>query len=294
MSYILRNTIVLGVLLGFILAIGFYFRSAHLPKKIGTIQKQIQTIDAELQNTPDLVNQFNSLSEQLINTKERWDSRNKDIPPVNVTGETYNYINQLIGKSGEIKLDMLFVGVNASQNYGFNTYNLKGEAPFENLFRFIWYLENNRLLYKISAMSLRGLETTNKETKETELLVTYEIVLNAYFSSIPELYSSAGEQKLVPVTITTDPFAPLILRDLPPNLYDLVEIERSDLKAVVPGKAFIIDQGNKMRALTEGDEVYLGYVTKVDPALGRIECTLNKGGIIEKFELNIRYGQKQK
>ncbi len=294
MSYILRNTIVLGVLLGIILAIGFYFRSAHLPKKIGTIQKQIQTIDAELQNTPDLVNQFNSLSEQLINTKERWDSRNKDIPPVNVTGETYNYINQLIGKSGEIKLDMLFVGVNASQNYGFNTYNLKGEAPFENLFRFIWYLENNRLLYKISAMSLRGLETTNKETKETELLVTYEIVLNAYFSSIPELYSSAGEQKLVPVTITTDPFAPLILRDLPPNLYDLVEIERSDLKAVVPGKAFIIDQGNKMRALTEGDEVYLGYVTKVDPALGRIECTLNKGGIIEKFELNIRYGQKQK
>lgn len=294
MSYILRNTIVLGVLLGIILAIGFYFRSAHLPKKIVTIQKQIQTIDAELQNTPDLVNQFNSLSEQLVSTKERWDSRNKDIPPVNVTGETYNYINQLIGKSGEIKLDMLFVGVNASQNYGFNTYNLKGEAPFENLFRFIWYLENNRLLYKISAMSLRGLETTNKETKETELLVTYEIVLNAYFSSIPELYSSAGEQKLVPVTITTDPFAPLILRDLPPNLDDLVEIERSDLKAVVPGKAFIIDQGNKMRALTEGDEVYLGYVTKVDPALGRIECTLNKGGIIEKFELNIRYGQKQK
>ncbi|MDP2208441.1 MAG: hypothetical protein Q8K98_06670 [Bacteroidota bacterium] len=294
MSYILRNTIVLGVLLGIILAIGFYFRSAHLPKKIGTIQKQIQTIDAELQNTPDLVNQFNSLSEQLVSTKERWESRNKDIPPVNVTGETYNYINQLIGKSGEIKLDMLFVGANAAQNYGFNTYNLKGEAPFENLFRFIWYLENNRLLYKINAMALRGLETTNKETKETELLVTYQILLDAYFSSIPELYSSAGEQKLIPATLTTDPFAPLILRDLPPNLDDLVEIERSDLKAVVPGKAFVIDQSNKMRALTEGDEVYLGYVTKVDPVLGRIECTLNKGGIIEKFELNIRYGQKQK
>lgn len=294
MSYILRNTIILGVLLGIILAIGFYFRSAHLPKKIGTIQKQIQTIDAELQNTPDLVNQFNSLTEQLVNTKERWESRNKDIPPINITGETYNYLNQLIGRSGEIKLDMLYVGVNHAQNYGFNTYNLKGEAPFENLFRFIWYLENNRLLYKINAMALRGLETTNKETKETELLVTYEIVLNAYFSSIPELYSSAGDQKLIPATLTTDPFAPLILRNLPPNLDDLVEIERSDLKAVVPGKAFVIDQSNKMRALTEGDEVYLGYVTNVDPVLGRIECTLNKGGIIEKFELNIRYGQKQK
>lgn len=294
MTYILRNTIVLGVLLGIILAVGFYFRSAHLPKKIGTIQQQIQVIETELQNTPDLVNQYNSLSEHLINTKERWESRNKDIPPINITGETYNYINQLIGISGEIKLDMLYVGANHAQNYGFNTYNLKGEAPFENLFRFIWYLENNRLLYKISSMGLRGLETTNKETNETELLVSYEIILNAYFSSIPELYSSAGEQKLIPTTLTTDPFAPLVLRNLPPNIDDLVEIERSDLKAVIPGKAFVIDQSNRMRALTEGDEVYLGYVTKVDPVLGRIECTLNKGGIIEKFELNIRYGQKQK
>ncbi len=294
MSYILRNTIVLGVLLGIILAIGFYFGSAFIPKKIGNIQKQVKTIDAELQNTPDLVNQFNSLSEQLVSTQGRWESRNKDIPPVNITGETYNYINQLIGKSGEIKLDMLFVGSITAQNYGWNTYNLKGEAPFENLFRFIWYLENNRLLYKISSMTLRGLETTNKKTKETELVVAYELILNAYFSPIPELFSSAGEQNLIPITLTTDPFAPIILRDLPPNLDDLVEIERSDLKAVVPDKAFVIDQSNKMRALTEGDEVYLGYVTKVDPVLGRIECTLNKGGIIEKFELNIRYGQKQK
>lgn len=294
MTFIIRNTIILGVLLAIILAIGLYFRFAHFPKKIDTIQKQVETIDAELQNTPDLVNQFNSLTEHLINTKERWESRNKDIPPINNSGETYNYINQLIGKSGEIKLDMLYVGATHSQNYGFNTYNLKGEAPFENLFRFIWYLENNRLLYKINSIGLRGLETTNKETNETELLVTYEIILNAYFSSITELYSSAGEQKLIPTTLTTDPFTPLILRNLPPNIDDLVEIERSDLKAVLPGKAFLIDQSNKMRALTEGDEVYLGYVTKVDPVLGRIECTLNKGGIIEKFELNIRYGQKQK
>jgi hypothetical protein len=36
--------------------------------------------------------------------------------------------------------------------------------------------------------------------------------------------------------------------------------------------------------------VYLGYVTRIIPDDGRIECTLNKGGIIEKVELKIRYG----
>jgi len=37
--------------------------------------------------------------------------------------------------------------------------------------------------------------------------------------------------------------------------------------------------------LEEGDEVYLGYVTKIVPEEGRVEFTLNKGGIVERFEL---------
>jgi hypothetical protein len=90
-----------------------------------------------------------------------------------------------------------------------------------------------------------------------------------------------------------DPFAPVIASGIPPNARDLIEIERSDLKAVITGKAYVLDQSNNIRTLQEGDEVYLGYVTKIDPEGGRIECTLNKGGIIEKVELKIRYGPLQ-
>jgi hypothetical protein len=43
--------------------------------------------------------------------------------------------------------------------------------------------------------------------------------------------------------------------------------------------------------LEEGEPVYLGYVTKIQPELGKIECLLNKGGVSEKFELTIRAGQ---
>jgi hypothetical protein len=293
-TYILRNTIVLATLLVIILVIGFYFRFGVLPKKIDKAEQEIKTIDVELQNTPDLINTYNQYSQLLIVTKQKWEGRNKDIPPVDITGQTYDYFNRTIDKSGEVKLDMLYQGIRNYKNYGFNTYNLKGEAPFENLYKFIWYIENSRLLYKIRNISLKGLELKEKESGETKLMVTYEITLEAYFSSIPELYSSSGERKLVATALVSNPFEPLILRDLPANTEDLVEIERSDLKAVVPSKAFVVDQNNKMRTLSEGDEVYLGYVTKIDPVLGRIECTLNKGGIIEKFELYIRYGQKQK
>jgi len=118
--------------------------------------------------------------------------------------------------------------------------------------------------------------------------------VHAYFSNVAELASSMGERPIRPNVLSVDPFYPVIASGIPPNLRDLVEIERADLKAVIPGKAFVLDQNNDIQTLHEGDEVYLGYVTRIDPELGRLECTLNKGGIIEKVELTIRYGPDQK
>lgn len=293
MSYKLRNSIVLGVLFLLIIGIGTYIRAFNLPKKVKAIQKQIALIDEELQNTPNLVNQFNDLSTLLTETQKRWENRNKDIPPVDVTSQSYAYFSRLIDLSGEIKLDMLFQGTQTRPNYGFNVYNLRGEAPFENLYRFMWYLENDRKLYKIQTLNLKGVEVAPTEKEEGKIMVTFTMVVNAFFSSVAELSSSLGERSLTPNGLNVDPFAPVISSGIPPNTRELVEVERSDLKAVIPGKAFVLDQGNVIRTLREGDEVYLGYVTKIDPEGGRLEATLNKGGIIEKVELKIRYSTAQ-
>ena len=154
-------------------------------------------------------------------------------------------------------------------------------------------LENDRRLYKINAIALRGLEIAGTDKEEGRVVVTFDMTVHAYFSSISELSSSLGERSISPNPLSVDPFMPVISAGLPPNLHGLVEVERSDLKAVIPGKAFVLDQDNTIRTMQEGDEVYLGYVTKVDPEGGRLECTLNKGGIIEKVALNIRYGPQQ-
>jgi hypothetical protein len=273
--------------------VGTYYRGFKLPKKASVIQAEIQKIDEELQNTPNLVNQFNELSATLADTKKRWETRNKDIPPIDVTSQTYAYFSRLIDLSGDVKLDMLYAGVKQKGNYGYNIYDLKGEASFDNFYSFVWYLENGRRLYKIHSLTVKGLEITPKTAKESELpriIVTFNMIVHAYFSSVPELQSSLGERAMAPNYLVMDPFAPLISSGIPPNIHALIEIERSDLKAVIPGKAFVLDQTNVIRTLVEGDEVYLGYVTKIDPESGRIECTLNKGGIIEKVELKIRYG----
>jgi len=292
-SYKIRNSIALGVLLFLIMGIGTYIRAFNLPRQSKAIEKQVKAIDEELQNTPNLVNEFNDLSALLTDTQKRWENRNKDIPPVDVTSQSYAYFSRLIDLSGYVKLDMVYNGVQSFGNYGYNVYNLKGEAPFDNYYRFIWYLENDRKLYKIQTLTLRGVEIAPTEKEEGKVLVTFDMFVHAYFSSVAELSSSLGERSITPNLLNVDPFDPVISSGIPPNARDLVEIERSDLKAVITGKAYVLDQANNIRTLQEGDEVYLGYVTKIDPEGGRIECTLNKGGIIEKVELKIRYGPLQ-
>ena len=98
MSYTLRNSIVLGVLVLMIVSIGTYIRAFNLPKQEEAIELQIKQIDEELQNTPNLVNQFNDLSTVLDDTKQRWEGRNKDIPAVDVTAQTYAYFSRLIDR----------------------------------------------------------------------------------------------------------------------------------------------------------------------------------------------------
>jgi hypothetical protein len=292
--YKLRNSIALGILLVMILLVGGYLRAFHLPKKLHGVESEIKKIDEELQNTPNLVNQFNELSATLNDTQKRWESRNKDIPPSDVTSQSYAYFSRLIDMSGELKLNMVYTGQQSKGNYGYNAYVLKGEGPFHNLYRFIWHLENDRRLYKINTLALKGLEIAPTDKEEGSILVTFDMTVHAYFSSVSELANSLGEHTIAPNVLTMDPFAPVITSGIPPNKDNLVEIERSDLKAVIPGQAFVLDQANTIQTLHEGDEVYLGYVTKVDPEAGRLECTLNKGGIIEKVDLKIRYGPQPK
>jgi hypothetical protein len=276
-----------------ILGIGSYMTLYSLPKKTKALDTQIKQIEVDLQNTPDLANQYNVAAAQLEEAKKRWETRSKDVPARDITGETYGYFTRIIDASGEVKLDMAYVGPKDFGRYGYNLYTLKGEGTFDNLFKFIWYAENGRRLFKISNLQLRGYESKERGG-ETKVLVLFDMELQAFYSSIPELNIAPATRELTPTVLTTNPFYPLLFRSIPAPQADEIEIERSILKAVIPGKAFIIDQNQKSRILEEGDKVYLGYVTKIIPDQGKIECLLNKGGVSERFELTIRLGQSIK
>ncbi len=218
MSYKIRNSIALGIMVFLVLGVGTYIRAFNLPKKVKTIETEIKKIDEELQDTPNLINQFNDLSATLNDTQKRWENRNKDIPPVDITSQSYAYFSRLIDLSGEVKLDMVYQGVQNFGNFGYNVYQLKGEAPFDNYYRFIWYLENDRKLYKINTVSLKGVEIAPTDKEEGGVLVTFDMQVHAYFSSVAELSSSLGERSISPNTLNDGSVHSRHLQRHPPEL----------------------------------------------------------------------------
>ncbi len=289
MSNVIKTTIVLGAFCLIVFTLFAFFSFYYLPRNEKAIEKKMAQLDTKLQNTPNLLNEFTLVTAQLSDVEKKWSMRSKDIPLDESTPQTYNYINHLIDLSGYVKIDLVFIGTQKSTNYGYSTYSIKGEGPFQNVYKLIWYVENGRRLYKIRNLSIKGEVIKPKSDEEPQYPVLYEFLLDAYFSSIPELSASTGIRDTFAPAASANPFLPAIVEDLPPNVKNLVEVERSDLKAVIQGKAFVVDQSGTLRILMEGDEVYLGYVTKILPEQGRVECTLNKGGFSEKVELNVRH-----
>ena len=293
MSFAVRNSLVLGILLFLIMILGGYWTSIRQPEKLRKIEDEIKKVDLELVNTPDLLGQYNVVHAELEKWETRWNQRSKDIPHEDVTGETNAYLNSVILASGRVKVDVQYTGAKQESNYGYNTYSLKGEAAFYSMYRFIWYLENARRLFKLNRLNLRGVLSREPTDEQAHPAVQFDMEVRAFFTPLVDLSSAVAWRDMSAPDLASNPFWPLIRADLPPNAEGLVDVDRSELKAVIPGKAFVNDQNGKLWGLTVGDKVYLGYVSKISPEESKVEFLLNKGGVSETVVLKVRYRQSR-
>lgn len=294
MSYALRNTIVLAAFLAIIFSVGFYLTKIVQPGQKKKLQAEVVKLDKTIAQRPAVEAELKSSKEKLATMKERYSKRFKVIPSNDTTALTYAYLNRVMRASGLVKFDMIYQGAKNLKQWGYNTYNLKGETSYRNLFKFIWYLEHARLLYKIGKMTLTGHEVKDEETGRTQTIIPFTMDLLAYYSSVAGVSSEkTGADPTFYRTVNPglNFLRPLISTEPPPNVEGLVDVERSDLKAVMADKVFIVDQNGMGHILKVGDRVYLGYLTKIDPSQNEAEFTLNKGGIIDRVDLKVRFGK---
>jgi Tfp pilus assembly protein PilO len=293
MPYKTRNTLILLGFLIIILAVGAYFIVYSYPKKLKQVKEETQRVNQQINAMSGLQIELYNLQKQIKEEQEKLAQLDKQILPDVTPAMTYSYLNSILGYAGFVKFDMLYIGSRKAQKYAYNIYDIKGEASFDNIYKFIWYLEKGPQIYRISRFDLRGVETRDEETKRFQIVVPFQMEIHALYADVKDLPPIKKTLVDVKVEEVKNPFVPYVYRELPPNTRGLLEVERADLKAIIPGRAFVSDHTGKIHVLKEGDEVYLGYVTKIDVEKNQVEFTLNKAGIVEKFVLKLRFEQQK-
>ena len=247
-----------------------------------------------------------------LDATRRWFARYKIIPEELKSPEVIGYLNQLT-QSGFKNFDVRSTGTKVSEDYNFHTYAIEGRGYFSSLYKFVWDIENNRNFYRIENLILDEIdlitEDRNTGKERLQIMVSFRMDLSAYYSgaegvSAPEdLFTellegeslpSGWSSQLPPVpeailpdeSPATNPFYPGILTNIPPNTNGLLEIEdvNTELISIVGGKAVFKDNTG-FRTLANGDPIYLGQITDIDPVEGRVSARLNKGGIIDEVEV---------
>ncbi|MEX2115479.1 MAG: hypothetical protein WEB37_01220 [Bacteroidota bacterium] len=295
MSFKLRNTIVLGVFFLLVSGGGFVYWFFIQPKQLDSAVSDVRRLERELQELPAIIEQVKLLTDQYRDLRRKYDSRSKEIPVTDITSQTYAYMSRGIDEAGFLRFNMTYSGAREFSNWGINSYLLQdGEASFSNLYKFVYYLENGKRLYKINSLNLVQQEQVNQETGETKKWIAFTMELHAYYTKIPELSTSLAAKSLGLVRAPFDPFNPIILQAISQNSpVGVINADNVIVKAVLPGKAFILFE-NELQVLHLGDRVWRGYVSKIVPQESKVVFTLDEGGIIRRVEQRIQFGDNQK
>ncbi|MGD1046457.1 MAG: hypothetical protein ABR936_14190 [Bacteroidota bacterium] len=294
MTYKLRNTLALAAVELVIIVIGVIVWMIWQPRQIKKINKETKAINKQLEDLPGLTDDVQRLTIQYQDIKRRYDSRSKEIPQFDISSQTYSYLSQGIDEAGFFTFDMKFIGTQEKTSWGYNDYKLdQGQAQFENLFKFVYFLENGRRLYKIASMRLEQKEGIDPDTKDVTKWISFDMEIHAFFvRNVPELGTSLAAQSLTMIPSPYDPFHNMITQTLasetPPGE---INADQVLVKAVLPGKAFVLSN-NVLIVLHLGDKVWRGNVTRVNPAESAVEFTLDEGGVVRKLIKKILFDKR--
>ena len=316
-SKVIYNIIVIAFIWVAVVAVGIYVTMMKQPEELERVEKAEKVERLKKTELASLISEHESSQDLANEAISKWRARYKIIPDSLSGPAVIGYFNELTD-SGFENFDVQYQGVQSSSDYSSHEFGIEGRGYFTDLYRVIWELENSRFFYRVSNLDLSHIDliTENKETgrEQMKVMVSFTFDVSAYYAgaegmSAPDVPPLAGEDALpvsqassdelpVPKSVLPkdrpdiNPFFPLIMDAIPPNTHGLLNIENARLVSIVADEAYFEEEG-EVRMVAEGEDVYLGQLTEVNPAEGYVRARLNKGGIIDQVELELQTGQRQ-
>jgi hypothetical protein len=294
MSRKVKNTLgLLGVLI-IISIVGGLFSFVYQRGKINKQTAELQQLKKSGYNTEELKSRLKDAETRAVILDSIISQRKFNIPKLLPQSAFYNFVNNIsFNFTDQTHVDIEFMESQKGKNYNYFSYKISGVGDFNDLYKLMYAIEQSKELKKIQTGSL-SMNISVDSDGVPHYLVNFNFIVNVYYAS-DDRFTTAKfvENRLIPGQIY-DVFYPLIRNEFQPNTEGLLEVEGAKLLALVPDGAFISDAKGNTYMLWEGDQVYLGYLTKIDYDKNIVTFILNKGGITEKVNLELQKEEKNK
>ncbi|MFA5803546.1 MAG: hypothetical protein WC879_02785 [Melioribacteraceae bacterium] len=293
MSSKVKNTIIILIIFIAIFVGGGFFHFVLQKGKINDKQKKIGQLRLYQLDTDALNQQLDLLKKRVAELDSILANRKYNIPYNLTQASFFDFVNQVsFSFSPNSYVNIEFVETEISTDYYIYHYTLNGIAEFNDFVKLIYALEESKQLKKVSDVDL----TNNVKVEQDgtpHYLVSYKFKSKVYYSNDNRFFvKNFKENQIIPNPVY-DFFYPLIRNEIPPNKDKLLDVQSAHLLALIPDGAFLSDASGNTYLLWEGDQVYLGYLTNINYQNNEVNFVLNKGGVIENYNLKLEKEKKQ-
>ncbi len=293
MSSKIKNTVIILIIFIAIVAGGGFFHFVLQKGKISDRQKKIRDLKLYQLDTDALNIQLDHDKKRVAELDSILVNRKYNIPYQLTQASFFNFVNQVsFNFSQNSYVNIEFTEIETSTDYNIYHYSLNGIAEFNDFIKLIYAIEESKLLKKISDIDLTNNVKVDQDGTP-HYLVTYKFKAKVYYSNDNRFFvKNFKENQIIPNPIY-DFFYPLIRNEIPPNKDKLLDVQSAHLLALIPDGAFLSDASGNTYLLWEGDQVYLGYLTNINYQNNEVNFVLNKGGVIENYNLKLEKEKKQ-
>jgi len=290
----LKNTFALVGLLIFILIAGGAYILIFQRGELSAKEEKLRELKANDYNTGQLTLQYEDLYKRSMILDSVLAARKFNIPQNLSSIKFYDFVTRLTnGLTEDTKIDVKYGEQKQERDFYYYEYEVKGVAPYNDLYKFIYGIEQSKELKKITSITLGSLVKNEKE-EGPKFLVAFALVIHVYYSNDNRFATAEFVENNLSARPLYDAFYPLLRNEIPSNIEGLLDVQGAKLLALVPEGAFLTDVTGGTFLLWEGEPVYLGYLTSIDYKNNKVKFIINRGGIIEKVELYLEKEEANK
>lgn len=283
----IKNSIILMLIFVLVTGSGAFFTYGYQKGKIKNKKERLIRLNATKYDTAQLLSKRDSLQRLVMDLDSILARRKYNIPYGLKESDFFNFINYVSYGFNRLSfVNLEYTEQKKEKDYNHFVYNLSGTASFNDLFKIIYAIEESKMLKKINTVEITNAVKVEDNGK-AHYLVNYKMQVWTYFADNDRLASSNFRENNLFTRPQHDIFYPLIRNEIEPNSRNLLDVQSAQLLALIPEGAFLTDTKGRTYLLYEGDEVYLGYLTKIDQSLNEVQFVLNKGGIVEGVKLQL-------